>query len=802
MRRITTLLIVTALIFGLSGPVTTLAAEGDNQPPIVTAPGSIVVIEDNTSALTGISFADPDAGSGSVTVTFSVPSGTLNALSGTEVTAAGSGTGTLTLTGAIAGINAFIAASGVTFTTAPNATSNVTLTVHISDNGHTGDGGALTDSTTATLTVSAVNDAPVNHVPGAQTVTRNETLVFSAANGNQISVSDADAGGGTIQVTLTVTNAYVTLSGTSGLSFIVGSGASDATMTFQAAIADINMAMNGLTFTPTPGYTGAASLQIVSNDLGLSGSGGTQTDTDTIAISVLPVYNANDFSKLRTFLNQPSAVSGQTNGQQINAAYHPDNPTTWTGVAWSSTEPHRVVSIGALGEWYNKSLAGPLDLSGLSQLTYLLVTQNNLTSLNVSGAAALETIFCFDNSLTSLTLSGNTSLVNIYCSDNLLTSLDLSGAPNLNGIQCGSNDLTSLNVTANAALQNLYCGDNQLASLDVSHNAALASLSCAQNVLSQLNVRHNPALTELTVANNQLTALDVSANPLLTGLFCSDNALSALDIRANTALEQLACDNNALTALDISRNTALTRLICDNNQIASLSFANNPAVTHIECRANRLTSLDLRALAASTELNCSDNRLTSIQAVSSGANISVTANGNGYVELRLFNPFLGDAPQVTAVAGAGAPFIRWTDSGVAVSATETYTLTAGSSYSLTAHFLSLTASVPTGNIYTGGRITLTPTIPGGTWGWDEEYFSATFNSPATFTALKAGTSSIIYTVDGVSTSYEVTIEQSELPGTGQDFTWVWALAAFAIIAVVSTVFLKHRKSAGKQGVQR
>ncbi len=100
-----------------------------------------------------------------------------------------------------------------------------------------------------------------------------------------------------------------------------------------------------------------------------------------------------------------------------------------------------------------------------------------------------------------------------------------------------------------------------------------------------------------------------------------------------------------------------------------------------------------------------------------------------------------------------------------------------------------------GTIYTGGRITLTPNIPGGTWEWDEEYFSATFNSPATFTAIKAGTSSIIYTVDGVSISYEVTIEESKLPGTGQDFTWVYVLAAFAALAASGGVLLRGRKPA-------
>jgi LPXTG-motif cell wall-anchored protein len=558
-------------------------------------------------------------------------------------------------------------------------------------------------------------------------------------------------------------------------------------MTFEGTVSDINAALNGLSYTPTSGYTGAASLQIVSNDLGLSGSGGSQTDVDTIAITVLPVYSTNDYSKLQTFLSQPSAVSGQSNGQRINAAYNPLDPATWTGVAWSSAEPKRVLSIGASGEWYSKSLAGPLDLSGLSQMTYLLVTQNQLTSLNVSGASALETIFCFDNRLTSLTLSGNTSLANIYGSSNRLTTLDLSGAPNLIGIQCNSNMLTALDVTANVALRNLYCGNNQLESLDVSHNALLSQLYCEQNRLTQLDVRSNPALTELGVGYNQLTALDVSANSLLMMLACNDNELAALDIRNNTALTQLGCYGNELAALDISRNTALGSLNCYDNQLTSLNFAANPAVTSIDCRENRLTSLDLRMLTALSELNCSDNLLTSIQAVYSGGNISVAANGRGYVELRLYHPFHGDAPQVTAVAEAGVPFIRWTESGTEVSAAEIYELEAGQDYLLTAHFLSLSSTAENRSAYTGGRFTLTPSVDGGTWDWDEEYFSATFNSPATFTALKAGTSTITYTVEGASVTYDVTIEASTLPSTGQSFAWVWALGGAAALAVILAV---------------
>src|SRR5690606_1192473 len=114
-----------------------------------------------STALTGISFADIDAGAGAVTATLSVPSGTLAATSGGGVTVGGTSSA-LTLTGTMADINAFIAASGVSYTTASNATADVTLTVSIDDGGNTGAGGAMTDSGTVTLDVTPVNDAPTD----------------------------------------------------------------------------------------------------------------------------------------------------------------------------------------------------------------------------------------------------------------------------------------------------------------------------------------------------------------------------------------------------------------------------------------------------------------------------------------------------------------------------------------------------------------------------------------------------------------------------------------------------------------
>src|SRR5205823_7965797 len=122
-----------------------------------------------------------------------------------------------------------------------------------------------TDSQSVNVTIVAVNDAPVNTVPAAQSTNEDTNLVFSGGNGNQISIGDVDAVSGAMRVTLTATNGTLTLSQLAGLTFTTGDGTADSTMTFTGTIANINAALNGLTFAPTPDFNGAATVQISTN---------------------------------------------------------------------------------------------------------------------------------------------------------------------------------------------------------------------------------------------------------------------------------------------------------------------------------------------------------------------------------------------------------------------------------------------------------------------------------------------------------------------------------------------------------
>jgi hypothetical protein len=191
-------------------------------------------------------------------------------------------TGVLTLSGTASIADYRAALRSVTYVNTSDAPVTTTRTVSFVVN----DGTSNSNTGTRNITLSAVNDAPVNGVPAAQTTPRNTAEVFSSANGSLISVSDVDAGAGAIQVQLVGTNGTVTLSGVGGLTFTAGDGTADATMTFSGTAANVNAALAGLRFTPTSNFTGTASLKIVSSDLGNTGSGGAKTDTDTITITV------------------------------------------------------------------------------------------------------------------------------------------------------------------------------------------------------------------------------------------------------------------------------------------------------------------------------------------------------------------------------------------------------------------------------------------------------------------------------------------------------------------------------------
>ena len=224
-------------------------------PTATIAQAALAAVEQATIDLksAGLSIADPDAGTGSLTVTLSVGEGVLTVLAGSSGAAvANSGTGSVTVTGTVAQINALLGsdpASTVSYVDpndAPAASTTLTLLVH--DNGNTGSGGDLSSSANGTITIVAVNDLPIataDSVAGAY----NTPLVLDQA---AFLANDSDPDGDALNI------AAVT-------------GASHGT---------VGLSGGQITFTPTTGYFGPAGFSYIVSD----GHGGSATASVAVQV--------------------------------------------------------------------------------------------------------------------------------------------------------------------------------------------------------------------------------------------------------------------------------------------------------------------------------------------------------------------------------------------------------------------------------------------------------------------------------------------------------------------------------------
>ncbi len=226
------------------------------------ADATVTINEDTSHTLTtaNFGFSDVDAGDSLSAVRIdSLPgAGTLR-LSGVAVTA-----------GQVISV-ADISAGNLVFTPAANAngTGYASFTFSVRDSSSTYD----TTPNTFTVNVTAVNDAPVNTVSGAQTVAVDTPLAISG-----LSVSDVDGNLTTVQLSVTNGTIDVTLSGGAAIS----SGASGtSTVTLTGTQADINATLSSLTYQGNSLFTGTDTLTMLSTD----GNGATDSDSVQIAVS-------------------------------------------------------------------------------------------------------------------------------------------------------------------------------------------------------------------------------------------------------------------------------------------------------------------------------------------------------------------------------------------------------------------------------------------------------------------------------------------------------------------------------------
>ncbi len=424
---------------GLTGTATseqdqdskTITVTAVNDPVTGTAPATATLDEDSTNvAITGMSIADIDATlapSGVYEVTLTSTNGTMTLTTSTGLTfSAGSATASATMTfhGTLADINTALATAK--YTPTPNFAGAATITLFVTDTFGavvaTGTGAATNDTDVINVTVNAVNDAPVNSVPlVAQNVNEDNTLVFNSGNGNLITVSDADSALGDLSVTLTVLHGTLLLGGNASLTGETGDGTSS--ITISGALAAINNALNGLSYTPAQHYNGPDTLTITTNDNGNTGSdpglsGGANDEQDQDVVS-------------------------------INVAAQNDSPVVALVSAVSSTE-QVAGTIDATATVFDVELGGRNDYSG----AVLTVGRN--------GGAAPEDLITFGPS-GAFTVDGS----NLKAGSDIFATFTGGNGSNLVITFTGSGT-PATQARANAVVQSLqytYTGDSPPASI-------------------------------------------------------------------------------------------------------------------------------------------------------------------------------------------------------------------------------------------------------------------------------------------------------------------------------------------------
>jgi len=503
---------------------TTAFTEGNNvtSTPVAIDSGLTVSDLDNTTLASATVSITGNFRAGEDVLAFTNDGATMGNISASYNLA--TGVMTLTSSGASATTAQWQAAlRSVTYTDTsdlPN-TSNRTISFTVND--------GTIDSAAATklVSVESVNDSPVNAVPATQSVDQNSALTFSAGNGNLISVSDVDSGGGVEQVTLTVAHGVVALSGTSGLSFLTGSGVGDATMTFTGTLADINAALNGLVYTPTPGYHGAGSIQITTNDQGLTGSGGARTATDTIAITV------NSINPVVTNVDALTANGTYKVGDTVSVVVTFDQAVT---VDTTGGTPTLLLETGAVDR-----NATYISGSGTNTLTFRYTVQagDSSADLDVASSAALAL---------------NGGVITNASSDAAVLTLPAVGGAHSMG---GQHDIVVDGIAPTVATVSVPANGTYIA---------------GQNL--DFTVNYSEAVVVDTTGGTPRIAVTLDTGGTVYASYVSGSGTSALTFRLTVASGQLdsngvavasALDLHGGTVRDVAGNDAVTAL----NSVAS-----------------------------------------------------------------------------------------------------------------------------------------------------------------------------------------------------------------------------------------
>ncbi|GAA4649511.1 hypothetical protein GCM10023116_17850 [Kistimonas scapharcae] len=165
------------------------------------------------------------------------------------------------------------------------------------------------------ILVSTENDPPVITAP--QQISAREDEPFTFTGDNAVSISDPDAFGSAVNVTLTVEHGKLKVE-----------GHHDSAIALSDSLSKINRLLANLEYQGNQDYNGPDQLTIVVDDQGYHGDQPAKTDSQTIAIDVIPVNDPPVLAVpgVQTLGTSTSLIFSPANGNPITVDEPADKP--------------------------------------------------------------------------------------------------------------------------------------------------------------------------------------------------------------------------------------------------------------------------------------------------------------------------------------------------------------------------------------------------------------------------------------------------------------------------------------------
>jgi hypothetical protein len=462
-----------ATAYSSAGATSSLAIAAVNDAPTLSATlvsGGTGPADQDLHPVITVVGADVDAVA-PINLTIGIGAGTVSGFaSAGGVVVANNGTGTVSLTGTVGALTAYLNAKTITCTPDPYASGTVSLTCVLNDGGNTGSGGPLSATATMDLTITSVNHPPLlsgtaNDLPavvedGAATGMSIDALVGgtlvitdpdNAQRGLAITATVGAGGGGAWQYRTTVAGVWTALPalGANQVFPLSADGGGANQVRYQPVANE-----NGLATVTYRAWDRSSGVNAV---VATEASPGTGTSAYSLAaMTSRAVVTAVNDAPVLTGVNDLTAV--------IGGMANPGTPVAsliYGKVTDVDNDPQGIAITGsaktvmATGKWQYSTDNGSVwsDLPAVSDASALLLTDAGSVLVRYEpqsgeGGTATLTVRAWDRSSGVNGGTGNATGnggITAYSSATAVSSITVSaGVVNHAPVLTGANDLTGV----------------------------------------------------------------------------------------------------------------------------------------------------------------------------------------------------------------------------------------------------------------------------------------------------------------------------------------------------------------------